>query len=458
MNAKIGGLLLAMSIIGLTGCGQKEIETASETTEATTESSTDAAVTEGSTAESEPSGDSEAYLEFVSGGETEETKEAEAAAGASLDWYENIKSASLLSEGTNGRLDTFIKKLMQGEEVTVVAIGGSVTEGAGAGSFDKSYADKFVQGLEAEYPDATVNYLNVGFSGTPSSLGVIRYDHDVTEKLETNPDLVIIEFAVNDWQEETNSRAYESMIKTILEKDEDTAVVLMFAVFRNKWNLEELYTDMGYQYGLPMVSAKQGTKDAFAAGNLTDSQFFFDEYHPTAFGHTVMSDALLYLVDQKKNNLVEKTEIDFSNPVKGTDFTNMHMLESTSTDVKITAGGFSSSDTEIQGFQRTGEAEFANNWMHTAESGSKSFQVTLNCKNILLDYKTSNKDTFGKAEIYVDGELVREVDGYSAGGWNNSNIILILDETEVKKHTLEVKMAEDSMDKNFTIYTIGYTD
>lgn len=435
MKKKLGGFLIAMSIVGLTGC------TSNELPEATA-----------------PANQEEMMLDFVSAEESEEEQviAEETKSENTIEWYDQIKQDALLSVGTNGRLDGVIKKLEQGEEVTVVAIGGSVTEGAGASSFDKSYGDKFVQGLEAEYPDAKINYLNVGFSGTPSSLGVIRYDNDVTNKLEENPDLVIIEFAVNDWQEETNSRAYESMIKSILERDEDTAVVLMFAVFRNKWNLEEHYTAMGKKYGLPMVSAKIGTKAAFESGKLTDSLFFYDEYHPTSFGHTIMSDCLLYMVDQKKLDLNEKTDIDFDNPVAGTDFTNMHMVDSTSDEVE--AGGFSATDEMIQGFQRTGEKEFANNWMHTAETGKKSFKATFNCKNILLDFKTSNKDTFGKACIYVDGELVREVDGYSAGGWNNSNVILILDEKEVSTHTLEVKMAEGNEDKDFTILTIGYTD
>ncbi len=397
-----------------------------------------------------PSEQDEMMLEFVSAKESEVIPENENEA-----WYEEIKKDALLSTGNNGRLDAVLAKLEKGETIQVVAIGGSVTEGAGASTFDKAYADLFAQGLRDKYPNAKVDFLNVGFSGTPSSLGVIRYDHDVTEKLRKNPDLVIIEFAVNDWQEETGSRAYESMIKTIMERD-DTAVILMFAVFRNKWNLEELYTDMGKQYGLPMVSAKIGTIKAFEQGKITDEEFFFDEYHPTGYGHKVMADCLLYMVDEKLKNPQKKTEVSFEKAVVGTDFTNMHMVQAG--DKLVTAGGFSEKDKEIQGFQRTGEAEFANNWMHTEQSGNESFKATFTCKNILLDFKTSNKESFGSACIYIDGVMVREVNGYSQGGWNNSNVILVLDEKEVKEHTLEVKMAPGNENKQFTILTIGYTD
>lgn len=412
-----------------------------------------------------PSEQDEMMLEFVSG--ENNAQDILGSGEENPKWYEQIKKDALLSVGNNGRLDGVLKRMEQGEKVSVVAIGGSVTEGAGASTFDKAYADLFAQGLAKAYPKAEVNFLNVGFSGTPSSLGVIRYDHDVTQKLSGNPDIVVIEFAVNDWQEETKSRAYESMIKNILTRDEKTAVILMFAVFRNKWNLEELYTGMGELYGLPMVSAKIGSRKAFEEGLITDEQFFFDEYHPTGFGHKVMADSLLYMVEQKKASFDEKKEISFDKVVAGTEFTNMHMVEADSdsacsksenSKAVVCAGGFCERDKMIQGFQRTGEAEFANNWMHTATSGKESFQATFVCKNILIDCKTSNQDSFGKALIYVDGKLVREVNGYSQGGWNNSNVMLILDEKEVAEHTLEVKMAQGEEDKCFTILTIGYTD
>lgn len=403
----------------------------------------------------------ETTLEFVQGEEVETTETTTQTTTEStsniVEWYEDIKEASLLSMGTNGRLDHVITKLQNGEDINLVVIGGSVTEGAGASSFDKSYGDKFVKKIEEAYPDSKVNYLNAGLSGTPSSLGIIRYDNDVTDKLESDPDMVIIEFAVNDWNEETNGKAYESMIKKIMEKNDDTAVILLFAVFRNKWNLEENYTGMGEAYGLPMVSIKDGTAKAFEDGNLTDSLFFNDEYHPTSYGHTIMADCLMYMMQQKALDL--KTTIDDipEEAVDGTDYCSMHMVTAASEE-NIEAGSFNEKDTALQYYQRENVAAFAENWMHTSESGDESFKATFNCKNILLDYKTSSNDAFGEAEIYVDGELVRTVNGYTSSGWNNSNVIRLLEENTVESHTIEVKMAEGSEDKNFTILCIGYSD
>ena len=84
--------------------------------------------------------------------------------------------------------------------------------------------------------------------------------------------------------------------------------------------------------------------------------------------------------------------------------------------------------------------------------------MTMNCKNILINYKTSGSSDFGKADFYVDGELVASADGHSAGGWNNCNVIMVLKQDEAAEHILEVKMADGSEDKAFTILSIGCSE
>ena len=106
----------------------------------------------------------------------------------------------------------------------------------------------------------------------------------------------------------------------------------------------------------------------------------------------------------------------------------------------------------------TKAASFPNNFYHKAGSVNKPFKVTLNCKNILINYKTSNSTDFGKADFYIDGELVTTADGHSDGAWNNCNVIMVLKQDESSEHVLEVKMAEGSEDKAFTILAIGYSD
>lgn len=82
---------------------------------------------------------------------------------------------------------------------------------------------------------------------------------------------------------------------------------------------------------------------------------------------------------------------------------------------------------------------FPDNWKHDKTAGNESFTVTLNGKNFLLNYKTANGADFGEAEVYVDGEKVMTLQGRTAGGWNNSNVVLVIDEDTVAEHTIEVR-------------------
>ena len=53
--------------------------------------------------------------------------------------------------------------------------------------------------------------------GTPSQLALNRYDRDVTRNGTVSPDLVVVEFAVNDLGDETNGCCYESLVQSHLE-------------------------------------------------------------------------------------------------------------------------------------------------------------------------------------------------------------------------------------------------
>ena len=74
----------------------------------------------------------------------------------------------------------------------------------------------------------------------------------------------------------------------------------------------------------------------------------------------------------------------------------------------------------------------------------------------MLVYKKSSSQTFGQAEILVDGKAVKTPDGHDAGGWNNPYTLVLVNEAEAAEHTLTVRMLDGNADKEFTILAIGY--
>ena len=103
-----------------------------------------------------------------------------------------------------------MNKAADGEPVTIACIGGSITQGTissgeddSALAFRKCYADIFFQWWEDSYPDTEFTFINAGIGATDSYLGVHRVRQDV---LDADPDLVLVEFSVNDGASPTDKR------------------------------------------------------------------------------------------------------------------------------------------------------------------------------------------------------------------------------------------------------------
>ena len=92
-------------------------------------------------------------------------------------------------------LERIKKKLTDEKDLCVVYLGGSITEGAGASAQDRRWASRIQAWLEENWPDTRWRSHNAGIGGTNSEFGVFRLQHDV---LSQKPDLVFVEFAVND--------------------------------------------------------------------------------------------------------------------------------------------------------------------------------------------------------------------------------------------------------------------
>ncbi|HEY7118546.1 MAG TPA: GDSL-type esterase/lipase family protein [Tepidisphaeraceae bacterium] len=100
-----------------------------------------------------------------------------------------------------GGLPNFLAKLnTKGAQVRIAYLGGSITAQEGWRSRTLAYFQK-------SYPDAKVSPINAAIGGTGSDLGVFRLKHDV---LDQRPDLVFVEFAVNDGGQ-APERIYRSM-------------------------------------------------------------------------------------------------------------------------------------------------------------------------------------------------------------------------------------------------------
>ena len=379
------------------------------------------------------------------------------------EWYREMLKDGIMNPGNNQRLKDVIRRAQAGEEITVAAIGGSITEGAGAKTYSECYVSRFAQGFAARYgagDGSNVRLVNAGVGGTASTFGLMRYQRDIADRTEDAdglPDLVIVEYSVNDYQEPTKHRCYESLVKTILSQPNRPAVILLFAVFRGGFNLQDEMKKVGQVYDLMMVSIKDAAYP-HVGKEWTPEEFFFDEYHPTSFGHGVMADCLLAAVEAA--DALDTSENDIAldvEPAYGTDYMGLITLYGDGNwpdTVTIERGGFAHDDAQSYANLPIGRV-CGENFCHFETDGAEPLRVTGKFKKLLIAWRAASEARFGTAEIVVDGKVKRTLTG-GEGKWGQSEVVMIWDSrTEAEDHVLEIRMAEGAEDKRFTITAIG---
>ena len=382
--------------------------------------------------------------------------------------YRKMIAGSLVSTGNNYRLKKVIEKCKRGEDVTIAYIGGSITQGAGGKPINtmcyayRSYA-AFCEMFSPCGGD-NVHYVKAGVGGTPSELGMVRYDRDVTKDGEIEPDLVVIEFAVNDEGDETEGVSFESLVMKILQAKQAPAVLLNFAVFMSDWNLQDRLQPIGERYELPMVSVKDAVVPQFETSDvITKRQFFYDIYHPTNDGHRIMADCIAYLFEtvDKEEMAAEDISLD-KEPVYGIQFKDIVRFDRKDADeyAEISQTGYDAYDTDIQYVERdmdlNASPEFSDNWMNDGSISGAEFKMNLTCKNLVAVIKDSGSSEFGTADIYVDGEVVKSINPLD-NGWAHCNPQILIDERESGEHEVIFRMKQGDEGKKFTILGFGVT-
>lgn len=358
---------------------------------------------------------------------------------------------SLISVGDTSRIEAALTRAKNGEEITVAYIGGSITEGLTAGA-EKCWAKLSYDWLCEQIPDGKINYVNAGMSGTPSTLGVIRVERDVIAPYG-DPDIVFIEFAVNDGNSAMDKDAYESLVRRMLSLDRNTAVVLLFTVLKNGYTCETTHMKaIGEHYDLPMISVNTALTPEFEAGRMAWEKYSDDESHPNEWGHELVKDFVANFYTKVLDGMDgEKPISDVSaiEPLYGADYTNVHLLDRTNL-TPVSLGEYTDDKDTI--------AQFPNGW--TRKGGDNEgivFEIT--CKDLFVIFHCAKNKKFAKADVYVDGKYQTSVESSKETGWGNPEAQLLFNRDKVEKHTVEFKIAEEEDNYcYFGILGFGYTD
>ncbi|MGN0651306.1 MAG: SGNH/GDSL hydrolase family protein [Oscillospiraceae bacterium] len=440
MKKKLAALIAAASVLSLAGCSGNTSSTSSATDSvSTTESSvsTDSSAAESTddTASAENSEPEIEEIPYTLGGELTPA----------------MLANSVYNEGNLVRLANVIKKLQNGGEVTVAYLGGSITQGSSAGD-DLCYARLTTNWLEEHYPEAKINYVRAGIGATGSYIGVHRADRDV---LCHNPDLVFIDFSVNDTTERTatNMASYESLLRKLWKHESSPAIVTIAMTQQDGTSFIDYHGEIVKKYDIPMINYRAVILDVIDKGYIQWTDISDDNIHPNVPGHAVLSQLITSFIQSVENKLdtITGAETDF-NAIQpgenGDKYENASLLTCENTQ-PASLGAF-----------QLKEAMFGNvsfPWIAKSSDGvfgdDSALVFEVEAKNIGILYGKLTKN-FTKAEIYVDGELAATVDADFTGGWGSyTEYADIISFEETGAHTVAIKPVDT--DKTAAFYVNG---
>jgi hypothetical protein len=168
-----------------------------------------------------------------------------------------------------GGLPNTFAKIKDGAEVRVGYIGGSITAQPG-------WRVKSLEWFRAKYPKTTFTEINATIGGTGSTLGVYRIRRDMLEK---KPDLLFVEFAVNDNHDNPEQivRAMEGMVRQTWAVNPATDIVFVYTTCLEMLPLgkegklprsAEMMEKVAEHYGIPSINFGAEVAKLETAGRL----------------------------------------------------------------------------------------------------------------------------------------------------------------------------------------------
>lgn len=185
-------------------------------------------------------------------------------------------------------------KLTKDKKINIVYFGGSITHGHGSTDADtKSWRALSAKWFKDNYPDAEINDVNAAIGESGTYFGVYRMERDVFSQ---SPDLVFVEFAINDFFHDCSRQSaniqYETIVREIKNNFPACDIVTLITDCRDTAKSEYLYPQaLGHEeisiiYDIPTIFVGRALVESIDVENDEEwSKYFIDNAHPTDLGY-----------------------------------------------------------------------------------------------------------------------------------------------------------------------------
>lgn len=348
------------------------------------------------------------------------------------------------------RLKNLMKRAAKGESLVIGFLGGSITQGSLSSTPKTCYAYLVYEWWKKSFPNAAFSFVNGGIGGTTSHYGGARAWKDV---LCYRPDIVTVDFSVNDDANEFFEETYEGTLRRLLAAPSAPAVVVLNNVFYDTGkNAQNYHNRIADHYGIPHVSIKDTVYPDVESGKIVRADITPDNLHPNDKGHRLVADEICKLLDSIKAEMEEetiageniegkstKTEASVLLPAPLTENAYEHSRLIQIQDNEAILDGFLVDPIEKKGMLDI----FKNGWTAAHTNDKISFEIECSC--LAVQYRKSVQQPVPKAKAVIDGDEAHAVilDGNFTEDWGDCLYLEpLLHHAEKKVHRIEITVTD----------------
>lgn len=357
----------------------------------------------------------------------------------------------IVNRGNWKRLKECMKRAEAGGHLTIGNLGGSITMGSVATRQELCYAYLSHLWWKETFPQADISFVNAGIGATTSQFGVARADEDL---LAYRPDVVFIEFSVNDDNEPHFKETYEGLVRRIYCSETKPAVVLLHnAFYDDGHSAEEIHTEIGRYYQVPGVSFKNSVMKKCLDGLIEAKDVSPDNLHPNDLGHSMLAETVKYFLNQVYGevDVPEEAAVFPEKPVTKNRYEDSKRYRNPN--LRVSAMEGFAVDTQEQ---RHITEIFRKGW--TARQEGAFLECDVNAAALGVQFRRSVAHPAPSAKVIVDGDSEHAVllNGEYDETWGDLIALQTVFENEEKKeHHIRIELCNTHPDDKVPFYLVS---
>ncbi len=321
--------------------------------------------------------------------------------------------------GDCSRLKKLYEKAARNESISLVFLGASITM-AYRIELQYQFLTAVKQYIENTYGATNVHIHNMGTPGVPSLHGLYR---SYTELEEKNPDLIVIDYSVNDQKSTPYRDSYESLLVRCLSLPTEPAVFSFFVQTSDGYTCAPQMAAANQHYGIPYVNIGSWIMEDIQNGLLKWEDYSYDDRHPGPLGHTWIGRHLVDFLIATKT--APATPVPF--PAEGLYDRSFSTLKFITTE-----------------------------WKNQPDCQMEPLIMTTYCKSLFLVYDIGITAEFGNLQITVDDTETHIIDSSRVHEWNHIHEDILYLSRKSQMHEIRIEMQPGHENKYFNIHALGF--